>query len=313
MTDSRPIVAIVIPVFNEEQVLPELFTRLEALFRDHNDCDWRVVFVNDGSRDSTADMARAQGIRDSRFELVELSRNFGFQSALAAGLAHARNSDAAVTMDADLQDPPEVIPDLVAAWRNGAEVVRAVRRSRQETGVRRMGFDLFHAIFGRLTDMPMEPNTGTFGLLGRPALEAFVQLPERHRFFPGLRTWIGFATADVPYDRQERAAGDPKQTFRRLVRYAVDGFFSFSYLPLRFLTYTGMLVSGLGFALGLFFVVKRLLGIETATTGFTTLVSLVTFLGGIQLIGIGVLGEYLGRVYDEVKQRPIYLVKPPRR
>jgi polyisoprenyl-phosphate glycosyltransferase len=313
MTDSRPIVAIVIPVFNEEQVLPELFSRLEALFRDHHDCDWRVVFVNDGSRDSTADMARAQTIRDGRFELVELSRNFGFQSALAAGLAHARNSDAAVTMDADLQDPPEVIPDLVAAWRNGAEVVRAVRRSRQETGVRRMGFDLFHAVFGRLTDMPIESNTGTFGLLGRPALEAFVQLPERHRFFPGLRTWIGFATADVPYDRQERAAGDPKQTFRRLVRYAVDGFFSFSYLPLRFLTYTGMLVSGLGFALGLFFVVKRLLGIETATTGFTTLVSLVTFLGGIQLIGIGVLGEYLGRVYDEVKQRPIYLVKPPRR
>ncbi|HZZ20017.1 MAG TPA: glycosyltransferase family 2 protein [Opitutaceae bacterium] len=313
MTDSRPIVAIVIPVFNEEQVLPELFSRLEAMFRDHSDCDWRVVFVNDGSRDRSADMARAQGIRDSRFELVELSRNFGFQGALAAGLAHARNSDAAVTMDADLQDPPEVIPDLVAAWRDGAEVVRAVRRSRQETGVRRMGFDLFHAVFGRLTDMPIESNTGTFGLLGRPALEAFVQLPERHRFFPGLRTWIGFATADVLYDRQERAAGEAKQTFRRLVRYAVDGFFSFSYLPLRFLTYSGMLVSGLGFALGLFFVVKRLLGIETATTGFTTLVSLVTFLGGIQLIGIGILGEYLGRVYDEVKQRPIYLVKPPRR
>jgi polyisoprenyl-phosphate glycosyltransferase len=313
MTDHRPIVAIVIPVFNEEQVLPELFTRLDALFRDHADCEWRAVFVNDGSRDRSADMTRAQGIRDSRFELVELSRNFGFQSALAAGLAHASGADAAVTMDADLQDPPEVIPELVAAWRNGAEVVRAVRRSRQETGVRRMGFDLFHSVFGRLTDMPIESNTGTFGLLGRPALEAFVQLPERHRFFPGLRTWIGFTTADVLYDRQERAAGAPKQTFRRLVRYAIDGFFSFSYLPLRVLTYSGIFVSGLGFALGLFFVVKRLLGIETATTGFTTLVTLVTFLGGIQLIGIGVLGEYLGRVYDEVKQRPIYLVKPPRR
>ncbi|HEY5228965.1 MAG TPA: glycosyltransferase family 2 protein [Opitutaceae bacterium] len=313
MTDHRPTVALVIPVFNEEQVLPELFARLEALFRDHADCEWRAVFVNDGSRDGSADMTRAQGIRDSRFELVELSRNFGFQSALAAGLAHASGADAAVTMDADLQDPPELIPELVAAWRNGAEVVRAVRRTRQETGVRRMGFDLFHAMFGRLTDMPMESNTGTFGLLGRPALEAFVQLPERHRFFPGLRTWIGFSTADVMYDRQERAAGAPKQTFRRLVRYAVDGFFSFSYLPLRVLTYTGIFISGLGFALGLFFVVKRLLGIETATTGFTTLVTLVTFLGGIQLIGIGVLGEYLGRVYDEVKQRPIYLVKPPRR
>jgi len=216
-------------------------------------------------------------------------------------------------MDADLQDPPEVIPDLVAAWRAGAEVVRAVRLSRQETGLRRVGFDFFHAVFGRLTDFPIESNTGTFGLLGRPALEAFAQLPERHRFFPGLRAWIGFSTADVAYDRQERAAGKPKQTFRRLVRYAVDGFFSFSYLPLRFLTYSGIVVSLLGFALGLYFIIKRLLGIETATTGFTTLVSLVTFLGGIQLIGIGVLGEYLGRVYDEVKQRPIYLIKPPRR
>jgi glycosyltransferase involved in cell wall biosynthesis len=313
MTDTRPIVAIVIPVFNEEQVLPELFARLEALFRDHSDCVWRAVFVNDGSRDASAELTRAQGLRDPRFELLELSRNFGFQGALAAGLTHAREVDAAVTMDADLQDPPEVIPDLVAAWRSGAEVVRAVRKSRQEKGARRMGFDLFHALFGRLTDFPIEPNTGTFGLLGRPALEAFSQLPERHRFFPGLRAWIGFTTADVGYDRQERAAGAPKQTFRRLVSYAVDGFFSFSYLPLRFLTYAGIFVSGLGFALGLFFVVKRLLGIETATTGFTTLVTLVTFLGGIQLIGIGVLGEYLGRIYDEVKQRPIYLIKPPRR
>jgi glycosyltransferase involved in cell wall biosynthesis len=313
MTESRPNVAIVIPVYNEESVLPELFARLGAVFRDHADCSWRAVFVNDGSRDATAEMTRAQGQVDPRFELVELSRNFGFQGALAAGLQHARDADAAVTMDADLQDPPEVIPQLVAAWRSGAEVVRAVRRSRQETGVRRAGFDLFHAVFGKLTDIPIESNTGTFGLLGRPALEAFSRLPERHRFFPGLRAWIGFTTADVEYDRQERAAGQPKQTFRRLVRYAVDGFFSFSYLPLRFLTYTGIFVSGLGFALGLFFIVKRLLGIETATTGFTTLVSLVTFLGGIQLIGIGVLGEYLGRVYDEVKQRPIYLVKPPRR
>jgi glycosyltransferase involved in cell wall biosynthesis len=313
MPESRPIVAIVIPVFNEELVLPELFARLEALFRGHGDCVWRVVFVNDGSRDTTAEMVRAKAAVDPRFELVELSRNFGFQGALAAGLAQASDADAAVTMDADLQDPPEVIPELVGAWRSGAEIVRAVRRSRQETGVRRIGFDVFHALFGKLTDFPIEPNTGTFGLLGRTALEAFRQLPERHRFFPGLRAWIGFSTADVAYDRQERAAGKPKQNFRRLMRYAVDGFFSFSYLPLRFLTYAGVMVSLLGFALGLYFIVKRLIGIETATTGFTTLVSLVTFLGGIQLIGIGVLGEYLGRVYDEVKQRPIYLVKPPRR
>jgi glycosyltransferase involved in cell wall biosynthesis len=313
MTASKTTVAIVIPVFNEESVLPELFTRLDGLFARPSDCAWRAVFVNDGSRDGSAELVRAKAATDGRFELVELSRNFGFQSALSAGLAHARDADAVVTMDADLQDPPEIIPDLVAAWRSGADVVRAVRGSRQETGIRRVGFDVFHSVFGRLTDIPIEANTGTFGLLGKAALEAFAQLPERHRFFPGLRAWIGFATADVVYDRQERAAGKPKQTFRRLVRYAVDGFFSFSYLPLRFLTYAGILVSSLGFVLGFYFIVKRLLGIETASTGFTTLVSLVTFLGGIQLIGIGVLGEYLGRVYDEVKQRPIYLVKPPRR
>jgi glycosyltransferase involved in cell wall biosynthesis len=313
MTDSKETVAIVIPVFNEEHVLPELLARLGGLLAGQPGLAWRVVFVDDGSRDRTAELVRAQAAADPRFELVELSRNFGFQSALSAGLARAAGADAVVTMDADLQDPPELIPKLIAAWRSGAEVVRAVRASRSETGVRRMGFDLFHSLYGRLTDIPVESTTGTFGLLGGPALEAFAQLPERNRFFPGLRAWIGFPTADVAYDRQERAAGRPKQTLRRLVRYAVDGFFSFSYLPLRFLTYSGILVSLLGFILGLYFIVKRLLGIETASTGFTTLVSLVTFLGGIQLIGIGVLGEYLGRVYDEVKQRPIYIVKPPRR
>ena len=141
--------------------------------------------------------------------------------------------------------------------------------------------------------------------------EAFHRLPERNRFFPGLRAWIGFPSADVPYDRQERAAGQPQQTFRRLVRYALDGLFSFSYLPLRVLTYTGIFVGTIGFCLGLYYVVKRLIAIETAPTGFTTLAALVLFLGGVQLIAIGVLGEYLGRIYDEVKQRPIYLVKPP--
>jgi glycosyltransferase involved in cell wall biosynthesis len=215
-----------------------------------------------------------------------------------------------VTMDADLQDPPDVIPELVAAWRNGAEIVRAARRSRAETGVRRFGFDLFHKTFGRLSDFPIEPNTGTFGLIGRHALEAFAQLPERHRFFPGLRAWIGFSTADVHYDRQERAAGQPQQTFRRLVRYALDGVFSFSRLPLRVLTYAGVFVACLGFAAGTFFVVWRILGNETSQQGFTSLAALITFIGGVQLIGIGVLGEYLGRVYEEVKRRPHYIVKP---
>ncbi|HET7535113.1 MAG TPA: glycosyltransferase family 2 protein [Candidatus Didemnitutus sp.] len=305
--------AVVIPVFNEEAVLPELFRRLNAVFDGQPDASWLAILVDDGSRDNSVELIRAQGTRDPRWCLVELSRNFGFQAALAAGLADAadRKVDAAITMDADLQDPPELIPELVGAWAKGAEVVRAVRRTRSETGLRRVGLDLFHRLYGNLIDYRVEPNTGTFCLLGRSAIEAFNQLPERNRFFPGLRAWIGFPTADILYDRKERAAGEPQQTFGRLVRYAMDGIYSFSYLPLRILTYIGLIVSAFGFALGTFFVVRRVLGIEIAQTGFTTLVTLVLFLGGVQLIGIGVLGEYLARVYDEVKRRPNYVVKRP--
>ncbi|MBX3736888.1 MAG: glycosyltransferase [Candidatus Didemnitutus sp.] len=305
-----PAVTLVMPVFNEEKVLPALFARLAALFDANPGCAWHAVLVNDGSRDASADLIRAQAARDARFELLELSRNFGFQAALAAGLAHARG-DAIVTMDADLQDPPELIAELVAAWQGGADVVRATRRSRQERGLRRVGMNLFHAFFDRISDFPIEPNSGTFGLLSRAAVDALNQLPERHRFFPGLRAWVGFRTAEVLYDRHERAAGVPQQTFGRLLHYAFDGVFSFSYLPLRLLTYAGLAIGGCGFALGLYFVIKRLLGIESAQTGFTTLVTLVLFLGGVQLVGIGVLGEYLARVYDEVKQRPLFLVRRP--
>jgi polyisoprenyl-phosphate glycosyltransferase len=310
MRDPAHTIAVVIPVFNEEPVLPELCTRLATLFDAHPEYNWRAILVDDGSRDQSTRLIREKAAADDRFELVELSRNFGFQAALSAGLAAARDAAAVVTMDADLQDPPEVIPDLVAAWREGAEVVRARRRTRSETGMRRVALDGFHRVFGRLSDYPIEPNTGTFGLLGQPAVAAFHTLPERHRFFPGLRAWIGFPAADVLYDRQERAAGKPQQTFRRLVRYALDGVFSFSHLPLRLLTMSGMFIAGLGFAGGVFFILWRLAGMESSQQGFTTLVTLVLFLGGIQLIGIGVLGEYLGRVYDEVKQRPNYIVKP---
>ncbi len=308
-SEPLPAIAIVIPVFNEEAVLPELVSRLTAMFDSRRDCRWSAILVNDGSRDRTLEILLATHARDPRFKLIELSRNFGFQSALAAGLVAAAGADAVVTMDADLQDPPEVIPELVDAWRGGAEVVRAVRRSRSETGLRRLAFDLFHKLFSALSDYPVEPNSGTFGLLGRAALEAFNRLPERHRFFPGLRAWVGFARADVPYDRQERAAGQPQQTLHRLIRYAADGIFSFSYLPLRVLTGFGVFVAFMGFAAAVFYAARRILVIETAPTGYTTLVTLLLFIGGVQLIGIGVLGEYLGRVYDEVKQRPNFIVK----
>lgn len=305
---SLPRVTVVIPIFNEEQVLPELLTRLTALFDSNPGVAWDALLVDDGSRDRSAALVREKSANDPRFALIELSRNFGFQAALAAGLAHARG-DAVVTMDADLQDPPECIPAMVAQWQSGAEVVLARRRSRQETGLRRFGMDLFHGLFSRISDHPIEPDTGTFGLMSRAAVEALKQLPERHRFFPGMRSWVGFRTGEIVYDRQERAAGRPQQTMRRLMRYAFDGVYSFSYLPLRLLTYAGMAIGTAGFLLGLYYVVKRLINIETAPTGFTTLAALILFLGGVQLIGIGVIGEYLARVYDEAKQRPLYVIR----
>lgn len=307
---EQPLLCVVIPVFNEEPVLPELLQRLGRTLGSMTDWRWEVVFVDDGSKDRTAEMLATAGAADPRLRLVRLTRNFGHQPALTAGLAHAGHADAVVTMDADLQDPPELIPELAAAWKQGAEVVLAVRRSRQEGGLRRLGFDTFHRWFKRVSDFPIESNTGTFGLLSRPAVKALNVLEERHRFFPGLRAWVGFKQTELLYDRQERAAGTPAQTMRRLVRYAFDGIISFSYFPLRMLTYSGLFIAGCGFAVGAFFIVRRLLGLEVAFTGFTTLVTLVLFLGGVQLIGIGIVGEYLGRIYDEVKRRPLYLVRP---
>jgi len=309
--DSRlPSLAVVMPVFNEQAVLPETFARLTTLFDANPDLAWRACLVDDGSSDDSAQLLAAQAEADDRFEIITLARNFGFQAALAAGIEGAGDVDAVITLDADLQDPPELIPELVERWREGAQVVLAVRRSRQETGLRRVGMEIFHGVFARLTDQQLtRTNAGTFGLMDREALGAFRRLPERNRFFPGLRAWVGFDVAEVTYDRQERAAGQPKQSLRRLIRYALDGVFSFSRLPLRLVSYAGLVVALSGFALGAFYATRRILGIEIAETGFTTLVTLVLFLGGIQLIGIGVLGEYLGRIYDEVKQRPLYLIK----
>lgn len=303
-----PRITIVIPIYNEEAVLPELLQRLVAVFDAQPETVWNVLLINDGSRDRSAELIRTHAAIDPRFALIEFSRNFGFQAALAAGLANA-SGEAIITMDADLQDPPEVIPALVQCWCEGAEIVSAVRRSRQETGPRRFGMDLFHRLFHWVADFPITSNTGTFGLMNRAAVDALNRLPERNRFFPGLRSWVGFTTGEVFYDRKERAAGQPQQTLGRLMRYALDGIFSFSYLPLRALTYAGIFIAFLGFSAAAFYAVRRILGIETAPTGYTTLVTIVLFLGGVQLIGIGVLGEYLGRIYDEVKQRPPYLIK----
>ena len=299
---------IVIPIYNEQENLPELYRRLRKVCDNLNGITWQVIYVNDGSHDDSMKIMLEQSRKDSRFTVIDLSRNFGHQAAIAAGLAHA-DGNIVIFMDADLQDPPELIPDLLACWREGAQVVRAQRRSRKERGIRRLGFDIFHKVFSWISDFPVPPQTGIFGLLDRQAVDELNRFTERNRFFPGLRSWVGFTPGVVYYDRQDRAAGKPKQSFRRLIRYALDAIFSFSYKPLRIMTGVGILISVAGFLLACIFVIRRLTGVEIAQTGFTTLVTLVLFLGGVQLIAVGLLGEYLARIYDEVKQRPLYIVK----
>jgi dolichol-phosphate mannosyltransferase len=303
--------AVVIPIYNERESLPELYRRLRAALDRLPDLQHEVIYVNDGSSDRSLDVMLEQRRDDPRFTIVDLSRNFGHQAAIAAGLVEAAraDADAVAILDGDLQDPPELIPELVASWRDGAEVVRAQRRTRQERGFRRWCFDLFYRVLGWTSDFPIPAQVGVCGLLDRKALDELNRLPEKNRFLPGLRAWIGFDQRTVYYDRQQRASGASRQSFLRLLRYGLDGVFSFSYKPLRLMVATGTAISGVGFVLACWYVVKRLAGIEVAQTGFTTLVTLVLFLGGVQLVAIGLLGEYLGRIYDEVKQRPQYIVR----
>ena len=299
---------IVIPIYNEEENLGELKRRLGETCSRIDGCDWQVIYVNDGSRDRSLPIMLEQHRTDPKFTVLELSRNFGHQAAITAGLMYA-HGDVVVFMDGDLQDPPEVIPDLLECWRSGVQVVRAQRRSRKESGLRRLGFEAFHKVFTWISDFPIPSQTGIFGLVDKQALEEIKKLTEKNRFFPGLRSWVGFEQGIVYYDRQERAGGEPKQSFKRLIKYALDAIFSFSYKPLKMMTAMGILISSIGFALACFFILRRLLCLEIAQTGFTTLVTLVLFLGGVQLIAIGLLGEYLARIYDEVKQRPLFIVR----
>lgn len=305
---GRPTLAVVIPICNESTGLEELFGRLRPVLDGLRSLDSQVIYVNDGSTDGSLEIMLDQHRRDQRFTVIDLSRNFGQQAAIAAGLA-ASAADATVVMDGDLQDPPELIPEMVACWRAGAEVVRAERRTRQETGVRRWSIVLFHRLFGWLADFPIPAHVGVYGLLDRKALNELNRLPEKNRFLPGLRAWVGFEQRAVSYDREARASGLPKQSFGRLLHYALNGIFSFSYKPLRLMVLVGSVICVIGFVLASRFVIRRLAGIEQAQMGFTTLVTLVLFLGGVQLVSIGLLGEYMARIYDEVKARPLFIVR----
>jgi glycosyltransferase involved in cell wall biosynthesis len=301
-------ISVVIPIYNEEENLPELRSRLTAAMEGTGE-EWEAVLVDDGSRDRSPQILRAMHGEDPRFKALFLSRNFGHQPAVTAGIHHA-TGQCVVLIDGDLQDPPEVIPDLVRKWKQGYEVVVGERTSRADrAGARGIGFRLFYTMLRHFTELPNAADAGIFGLMDRRVVEEFKRLPERNRFIPGLRTWLGFRQTTVPYARSGRAAGKPKQTLSRLIKYAIDGMLSFSTRPLRAATYMGFLVSAIAFALAVFYLVTFFAFHKQAGGGFTTTILCVLFLGGVQLICVGILGEYIGRIYEEIKQRPLYVVR----
>lgn len=304
---SATMVSVVVPIYNEQDNLPELLRRLVQALEESQET-WELVLVDDGSQDDSPAMLRQFHEQDPRIKVVTLSRNFGHQPAVTAGVHHA-GGDCVVLIDGDLQDPPEVIPEMIRKWREGFQVVLGQRSSRTERGARGMGFRLFYPILRRFTDLPSAPDAGIFGLMDRAVVEEFNRLPERNRFIPGLRNWLGFRQTAVLYDRAARAAGKPKQTLARLIRYAADGMVSFSYRPLRVATWMGFCASGVSFVLAVFYFVTFFAFHKTSGGGFTTLILCVLFLGGVQLIAVGILGEYIGRIYEEVKQRPLYVVR----
>jgi polyisoprenyl-phosphate glycosyltransferase len=306
----KVVVSLVIPIFNEEEVLDSLHTAVSAVLDDIGE-PWEIVYVNDGSTDSTLDKLLGYQVSDPRITVVELSRNWGHQPALTAGLQVARG-EAVVLMDGDFQDPPEVIAKFVEAWREGAQVVIGQRRSRSETGFRRLVYPLFYKAMGFLSDYPIPLNAGIFGLLDRQVVDVMNSLTENNRYLPGLRAWVGYKTELVFYDRHERAGGRPKQTFFRLLKYGFDAIFSFSYKPLRLSLVLGMITAITGMLYGVFILTTRIAGVQLTGPfiwGYTSTIVSVLFMGGIQLICLGILGEYIGRIYDEVKRRPLYLVR----
>ena len=297
---------VIVPVYNEAAVLPLLMPRLDSALASLP-ATIEVLFVDDGSRDATPQELARIANNDARVRVLRLARNFGKEAAMTAGLDHA-DADAVVILDADLQDPPEVIREFWAQFEQGADVVYGVRASRAgESWLKRFTAATFYRLIDRMSDTPIPRDTGDFRLLSRRAVEALRLLRERHRFMKGLFGWVGFTQVPVRYHREPRAAGSSKFNFWKLWNFALEGFTSFSTVPLRIATYVGLLTATVAFGYGTVIIAKTLLYGE-AVRGYPSLMTVVLFLGGVQLVALGIIGEYLGRMYEESKRRPLYLL-----
>jgi dolichol-phosphate mannosyltransferase len=296
-------ISVVVPIYNEEEIISRLH---DAVLKGMSGVreSWEVVYVNDGSKDSSLSLLRNLQSSDTHVVVVDLSRNWGHMGAISAGLRTARG-EAVVLMDGDLQDPPEVIPDFVDAWRRGAQVVTAVRRSRQE---RRKAlavlFPLFYRVLGALADFPIPLNAGIFGLMDRQVVDSINALQEGNRYLPGLRAWVGYRTAIVYYDRHDRIGGDGKLSFLSRIKYAMDAITSFSYKPLRF----SFVLAGFAVCISMVLAISALVSSSPFSPVAYGMTSAIFFLGSLLLLSAGIMGEYIGRVYDEVRRRPLSII-----
>lgn len=301
--------SIIAPCYNEQGNLEELYRRSREIL-EQTDESWELVLINDGSVDRTAEMMRQLHAADPRVHFIDFARNFGHQIAVTAGLDYAQG-DAVIIIDADLQDPPELILEMIEKWQEGYHVVYAVRKERKgESWFKLFTAKLFYRIIYRITDVNIPLDTGDFRLMDRKVVNALKEMKERHRFIRGMTSWVGFKQTGVYYTREERFAGETKYPFRRMLKFALDAITSFSFFPLQMATYLGFTIAGLSGLGAILVIIARLFGDPDNQPFFgqaTTLV-MVLFLGGVQLISLGIIGEYLGRIYDEVKGRPMYIV-----
>ena len=301
----EPVLSVVVPLYNEQANFPELHRRLMAAI-DALAIDHELIFVNDGSRDDTPRLLNERQAVDPHLVILHLSRNFGHQAAVSAGLdaAHGR---AVLVMDGDLQDPPEVIPDFLAMWRQGYDVVYAVRQARKEGWFKKLGYKVFYRLLNSISDLEIPLDSGDFGLMDRRVVEAVKTLPERKRFVRGLRTFVGFRQVGLAYERAAREAGSPKYTIRGLINLAVDGLVSFSSYPLRLVTYLGLITIAIGLILTLWVFIDALTN-GTSPRGWASTIVIVLFMGAVQLISLGIVGEYVRLIFLETKGRPTYIV-----
>ena len=302
----QPTFTIIAPVYNEAESLPVLYQRVKEVM-DSTGEPWELMLIDDGSNDGSTDMIRSLAKQDERVRPIIFARNFGHQIAVTAGLDYSRGQ-AVIIIDSDLQDPPEVILDLIAKWREGFEVVYAVRAEREgETWFKTFTASLFYRLIYRITDVKIPLDTGDFRLMDRKVVNVMNSMREKHRFLRGMSAWVGFKQTGVPYKRAARFAGSTKYPFRKMFRLALNAITGFSYFPLQVATYLGFIAALLSIIAIPIVAIGRLTGTGAFTGQATTLIA-VLFLGGVQLICVGILGEYIGRIYDEVKGRPLYIV-----